>query len=330
MKSIVGFLLAAALLAGCGSSSSSSSESSGAASPSSDKKLSIAVIPKGTTHVFWKAVEAGAQEAGKELGVEVIWKGPLREDNKDEQIKVVQDFITKGVSGIALAPLDENALRTPVTEAQAASIPVVIFDSGLAEVQTTSYIATDNTAAGGMGGKRLGELLGGKGKVLMLRYQEGSASTDQREKGFLDEMAKLKGIEVVSSNQYAGPTAETAQKAAESLVNRFKKGEAFAVDGIFCPNESTAFGMLRALQNAGLAGKVKLVGFDSSPPLIDGLKAGEIDALVVQDPRKMGYLSVQTLVKHIRGEKVESKIDTGAVLVDKANLATPEIEKLLK
>lgn len=315
------------LLVSCSPGASTGSEPKGA----SDKKtsLSIVAIPKGTTHVFWKSVEAGALQAGKDLGVEVIWKGPLKEDDKDQQIKVVQDFITKKVDGICLAPLDANALRSVVMEAKDAGIPVVIFDSALAEVETTSFVATNNKVAGGLAGTRMGELLGGKGKVMVMRYQEGSASTTEREEGFLEEVKKNTGIEIVSDNQYAGPTVESAQAMAEKLINRFNANGSLGVDGIFCPNESSAFGMLRALEGAGLAGKVKFIGFDSSEGLVQGLTKGEIDALVVQNPTKMGYLAVEALVKHIRGEKVDPMIDTGAALVDKANLETDEIQKLI-
>ncbi len=321
---------AAVLLAlvGCNGGSTTDNGATGG-SGTDGKTLSIAVIPKGTSHVVWKSVEAGALEAGKDLGVDVIWKGPLKEDDKDQQIKVVEDFISKGVSGIALAPLDDNALRGPVMEAQGAGIPVLIFDSDLSDVDTTSFVATDNKVAGTMGGKRLGELLQGKGRVMMMRYQEGSASTMNREEGFLEAMKEFPGIEIVSSNQFAGASVESAQDTAETLINRFKKGEIFEVDGIFCSNESAAFGMLRALQEAGLAGKVRFVGFDSSDQLLKGLTDGQIDALVVQNPTRMGYLAVETMVKHLKGETVEKRIDTGAALVDKANLDSDEIQALV-
>ena len=315
---------AAALLAlaGC------SPESGGAGGSDSDQ-LTVAVIPKGTSHVFWKSVEAGALEAGEDLDVEVLWKGPLKEDNKDDQIKVVEDFITAQVDGITIAPLDENALRNVVMEAQTSGIPVVIFDSGLAEVETTSFVATDNKAAGKLGGEELAKLLNGQGRVLMMRYQEGSASTINREEGFLEAMAENPGIEVVSANQYAGASVESAQSKAETLINQFKSGDDFQVDGIFCSNESATFGMLRALQEAGLAGSVQFVGFDSSESLLGGLEASQIHALVVQDPVRMGYLAVETLVKKLRGEEVDKRIDTGAAVVTLENLQDPKIQSLV-
>jgi ribose transport system substrate-binding protein len=329
MKGLLSFVLLASLfVVGC---SGKPAEGGDLAPVAKGEKISIAMIPKGTQHVFWKSVEAGAMKAGKELGVDVTWKGPVVENDKDGQIKVIEDFVTKGVKGIGVAPLDDTALRIPVKEAQDAGIPVLIFDSGLKDsADTVSFVATDNKAAGKSGGMRLGELLKGKGKVIMMRYVEGSASTTEREEGFLEAMKTFPGIEVISSNQYAGATVETAQTKSESLINGNKKGDVLGVDGIFCSNESATFGMLRALQNAGHAGKVRFVGFDSSDPLVKGVEDGQIDALVVQNPVQMGYLAVKNLVAHIKGEKVEKRIDTGAMVVDKANMGKPEVLELIK
>ncbi len=323
---IVGLAL---LLAGCNrkpeAERPTGSEAKTPAKVPAATQLRVAVIPKGTTHEFWKSVHAGALKAQKELdAVQVIWKGPLKEDDRAAQITVVEDFITQQVDGIVLAPLDDKALVKPVKEAVAAGIPVVIFDSSLADKSYVSFVATDNYKGGCIAAQRMGELLAGKGDVLVLRYQEGSASTTKREQGFLDTIAKkFPGIKIVSSNQYAGATTESAQKAAENLLNRFTK-----LDGIYCPNESSTFGMLLALQAAGRAGKVKFVGFDSSAKLVAALRAGEIHGLVLQNPINMGYLAVKTLVEHIRGGQPERRIDTGAVLVTRENMDQPEMKQL--
>jgi len=293
-------------------------------------RLTIAVIPKGTMHVFWKSVHAGAVKASKELGVDIIWKGPIKEDDRDAQIAVVEDFISKGVSGIVLAPLDDMALRTPVASAAKSGIPVVIFDSGLQGSDFISFVATDNFKGGRIAGEHVAKLLNGKGDVIMLRYSVGSNSTAERERGFLDAVAKHKGIKVLSSNQYGGVTPESSYSASENLLSRFKKPDgSLSVQGIFCPNESTTFGMLRALQDGGFAGKVKFVGFDSSQQLIDGMKRGQIQGLVLQNPVNMGYMAVKTLVGHLRGEDVPKRIDTGAILVTPENMNEPAIRELL-
>jgi ribose transport system substrate-binding protein len=289
----------------------------------------IAVIPKGTTHEFWKSVHAGAQKAAQELGVNVIWKGPLREDDREDQIKVVETFINMRVKGIALAPLDSSALASVVTDASRSKIPVVIFDSDLKGDDKISYVATDNHLGGKLAGEHLGALLGGTGQVVMLRYAEGSESTQQREKGFLDAIARFPGIKVVSSNQYGGATTETAFKASENLLTAHKSPEGLSIQGIFCPNESTAFGMLRALEDGGHAGNVKFVGFDSSSKLVEAMAKGQMDATVVQDPIKMGYLAVKTLHEHLQGRAVDRRIDTGATLITRQNMNEQRMQELL-
>jgi len=317
------------VLAGCSSGpSTTGSKESTPGAGAEGKKLRIGFIPKGTTHEFWKGMQAGAEKAAGENNVDLTWKGPLKEDDREEQIKVVENFVAEHVDGIVLAPLDEQALKNPVKEAKAAGISVIIVDSALKDTPTVSFIATDNFQAGKRGGEKLAKALGNKGRVIMLRYAEGSASTMAREEGFL-QAVKDAGLQVISEEQHGGATRESAQSASENLLARFKKGDGLEVDGIFCPNESTTFGMLRALQNAKLAGKVKFVGFDSSKELIAGVEAGEIEGLVIQNPFKMGYEAVTKMVAHLKKEDVETKIDTGATLVDKANLNTPEVKALL-
>jgi ribose transport system substrate-binding protein len=291
-------------------------------------RLRFAVIPKGTTHEFWKSVHAGAVKASRELDVDIVWKGPLREDDLKQQIDLVQSFVAQSVSGIVLAPLSDKGLVGSVKVAADSRVPVVVFDSDLAGGGYVSFVATDNEAAGKAGGDELARRMG-KGKVVLLRYQEGSASTSNREKGFLAAVAAHPEIKVVSDSQYGAPTVEAAEKASENLLAA-TKADAGGVQGIFTPNESTTFGMLLALRKAGLAGKVHFVGFDASEKLVQAVRSGEIDALVVQRPFEMGYLSIKTLVAHIRGQSVERRIDTGSSLVTKDNVDTPDIQALVK
>ena len=297
---------------------------------SSDGKLTIAVIPKGTSHVFWQSIHAGAEKAAQEVGAEVIWRGPLREDDRASQVSEVEGFVTRGVSGIVLAPLDDSALVAPVSDAARSKIPVVIIDSALKGGDYISFVATDNMQGGRLAGEGLAGLLPNGGKVVMLRYAEGSASTNEREQGFLEAIAGHKNIDVISSNQYGGADVEGAYKKGEAMLSRFKKPDgSLAVDGIFCPNESTTFGMLRVLEDSGWAGKVKFVGFDASDTLVKGLADGHIDALVLQDPVKMGYLGVKTLVAHIKGFPVEKRVDTGVQLVTHDKMNDPATKELL-
>lgn len=312
------FLATAAVVSACGG-------------PSAPGRLNIAVIPKGTSHVFWQSIHAGARRAAKELDVDITWRGPLREDDRDSQVAEVENAVARRVAGIALAPLDEVALVAPVMSARRSGVPVVIFDSGLKGGEFVSFVATDNDRGGELAGEHIGKTLGGRGKAILLRYAEGHDSTTRREEGFLRGLKAFPQIEIVSSNQYLGADVEGAYKRAESILTRYKAADGtLDVGGIFAPNESSAFAVMRVLQDNGWAGKVKFVGFDASDGLLAGLRGGAIEALVVQDPVRMGYLSVVTLVRHLRGEPVEARIDTGVHLVTRDALDRPEIKQLVQ
>jgi ribose transport system substrate-binding protein len=305
---------------------------SGCSSKTSDgKKFTIAVIPKGTTHPFWKSVNAGATKAAADykaqsVDVQLIWKGPLREDDREQQIQVVEGFVSQGVNGIVLAPLDSKALVRPVEEAKKAGIPTAIIDSALESDQITSFAATDNRRGGNLAAARLGEIMGGNGKVIMLRYLEGSASTTDREEGFLEVMkAKFPGIELLSTDQYAGATRDTAKRMSENLLQRF--GD--QVTGVFASNEPANTGMLLALQDVGKAGKVSFVGFDASPQFVDAMKNGQMQGIVVQSPFAIGELGVKAIVDNLLGRPVEKRIDTGVLMITPENMGSPEAQKLL-
>src|SRR5437016_14661131 len=149
-KTLALVLLVAA--AGCGGGNTGTGSSSSG-------QYTIAVIPKGTSHVYWQSIHAGAQQAAKEFGVNIIWRGPLREDDRDSQVSEVEGFVSRGVSGIVLAPLDEAALMSPVADAKRSNIPVVIIDSGLKGSDYVSFVATDNRKGGRLAGEHLAGLL---------------------------------------------------------------------------------------------------------------------------------------------------------------------------
>ncbi|HKJ67385.1 MAG TPA: substrate-binding domain-containing protein [bacterium] len=296
-------------------------------------KLTLAVIPKGTTLLFWQSVHAGAIKAAREMDVNINWIGPEREDARQQQIGIVDNQTINQVDGIVLAPLDAMALRRPVEAAVGSGIPVVIIDSQLANSEEiiTSFVATNNREGGRIAGRHLGKMLDGKGRVAVLRYSEGSSSTTNREEGFLEAIGEFDGIEVVSDEQYAGATKAQAQQASENLLIRFQdEAGHLTVDGIFCPNEGTTYGMLMALRRQRLTGEVTFVGFDASDALVEGLRRNDIDGLVVQNPFRMGYLGVQTLVRHLRGDEVPRRIDTGVTFITRDNLEQPEIQQLIK
>ena len=305
-------LLVAGLL-GCGPSG-----------PVGKKKPQIAVIPKGTAHVFWQSVHAGAKTAGRDLNVDILWQGPQQETLKDQQISIVQDFIVKHVDGIVLAPQDQNAL-VPVAENVAlAKIPLVIFDSGINTDKYISFVATDNYRGGVEAAKEMGRLLKGKGNVIIVRVDPGSDSTNNREKGFEDTIKKdFPDIKIVGA-QYGYSDREKSRAATEDLLAAHPD-----VDGIFGPNESSTFGALLALQARKLAVKKAFVGFDSSTELVEALARREINALVLQNPFKMGYEGVKAIVEQLENRPPAKRIDTGVYVITSDNMNEPENKKLL-
>lgn len=316
VRAFVAASLVLASLAGCGGSGSSG-----------PKKLRIAVIPKGTSHDFWFSVRAGVERADAEFDdIVVTWKGPTSEGDTADQIKMVESFLADDYAGICLAPVDAVALRRPVDLAVSARVPVVIFDSGLADLNgVVSYVATNNYRGGERAGDYLAQLLGGKGNVILMRYDLTSQSTEQREQGFLDALAKHPDIKLLVADKYAGPLESGAIQLAETLLTQY--GD--QVDGIFCPNQSTTSGMLTALRRAGLAGKVKFVGFDAGENIAAGLKSGEINGTVLQDPVTMGYDTVRVMRDRLLGKEPPERLETAEALATTENLDDPKIHELL-
>lgn len=294
--------------------------------------FTIAGVPQGSLHKYWKTVRSGADKAVRDLlaqgvTVNLAWNAPLREDDREDQKRIVAGFIKKGVHGMMLAPFDSRNLVASVEEGARAGIPTVVIDSSLDTNQLVSYVATDNKKAGALAADRMGELLYGKGKVLILRYQEGSASTEDREEGFLERLHRAHpGITAISSDEYAGATRDTAKRASAGLLARYSKD----LHGIFTPNESSTAGMLMALQAMQLAGKLVLVGFDASDMYLDSMRYKQIQGLVVQDPFRMGEFGVKTLVDHLQGRAVPKRIDTGAKMVTPENMDRPEMLEFLR
>lgn len=300
------------------------------ASPLKDKTLHLAFVPKGMENVYWKSVEKGLRDAEKDakaVGVklDVDWNGPPNEGDRPAQVSLVENYVAQKLNGIILCPMDFQALVSPAEKAHAAGIPLVIVDSPLNYDQTVAFVGTDNEKAGNLAAAELAKELGDKGNVIMMRFLQGSASTNLREKGFLDEIKKHPGITVLDSENYAGDNRDKAFSKGSDLLNTFKG----KVDGVFTPNEPSTNGMLRALQQAGLAGKIKFVGFDGGETNMTALKKGEIQALVLQDPYTMGYRGVQTMLETLAGVKVPSNIDTGTVVVTKDNQGTDAVKTLL-
>jgi ribose transport system substrate-binding protein len=326
-RASLGLALALLALAGCTGSQQ-------------EAKYRVAVVPKGLTHEFWQSIHRGAERAAadlkeqRNLDVKVIWDGPTKESDTQEQISIINRQLAAGVNGIVLAPQHSETMVPPVKRAVDQHVPVVIIDSGLADTDIiVKYIATDNQEGGRVAARRLLQVLGDEGKtnpkLILFRYAPGSESTEKREKGFEEVIARAEAdgkvkVTWLSKDKYAGATPDSAQREASPLLNNLRDQ---GIDGIFAPNESSATGMLNALRSLKLNKQVKLVGFDSSEFLIDALREGEVDGLVVQDPYRMGYLGVYTMVMHLEGydvtpdsKKVQS---TGEYLVTRDNLDAP-------
>ncbi|MFK7766277.1 MAG: substrate-binding domain-containing protein [Mariniblastus sp.] len=301
---------------------------SGPPIPKSERPLTLAVIPKGTSHEFWKSVHFGAEKAAKELGnVKIVWRGPVVESDTASQIEVVKSMITLGVDGIVLAPNQKGGLVAATEEAIEEGIPVVIFDSGLDDgPKIVSYVATDNYKGGQLAAEEMAKAIGKKGNVILLRYLAGSESTEQRERGFLDGIAEYSNIKVVSSDQRGGENATTAKEKVDQLLQLF--GSELA--GIFAVCEPNANGTLEALRNAGLDGKVKFIAFDPSDGLVEGLENGSVSGIVLQDPVAMGYRSVMTMVGHLNDQPAEPFTSTGEYVATPDNLNDKRIRELLK
>jgi ribose transport system substrate-binding protein len=296
------------------------------AGPSGGKRT-LVMIPKATQSEFWNAVRRGGEQAAKEFGVELLWKGPSSENDRAGQKQVVQQFTNAGVAGILLAPTDSRALAAEVRTATAKGLPVLIFDSaveGEAGKDYVSFVATDNSAAGRLGGKHLMELVGAGGKTICFRHMEGHESTTKREDGAIEEM-KAGGAKILSDDRYTGDSPAAAQNTALNMIDVIRDA-----DGIFASNQTASEGLLLALRKRNLAGKVKFIGFDSSPLLVEALRSGEIDALVVQDPVNMGYQSVKLMLDHLAGKPVDPLTVTDVQLATKANMDDPKIKSLLE
>jgi len=290
----------------------------------SSKKKKIAVVPKGTSHVFWITVHAGAAAAGEKYGVEILWNGPPQETEYDRQMQIVDSYLTQHVDGLAVAATERKVLNRSLDRAAELGIPVTVFDSGVDSTNYMTFLATNNYEAGKMGARELARLLDGKGKVAMVMHAPGSASTTDRERGFEDVMkSEFPNIEVVQ-RQFGMSDASKSRAAAENILTAHAD-----LNGLFASSEPSSLGTALALKSRGLSGKVKFVAFDSSDTLIADLQGGTIDAMVVQDPFKMGFEAVKTLVDKLNGVTSPKQIDLPARVVRKADLDKPDVHELL-
>jgi len=287
------------------------------------KKL-IGVIPKATSHLFFVSVHAGVDAAAKEFGVDVVWNGPREETEYSRQIEIVDSMIARHVDALAISATDHAALVKPVQRAMAAGIPVTVFDSGLDVTGYVTFVATDNYAAGQTAARRLAALVSGKGKVAELMHKPGGMSTGDRERGFEEVIAKeFPAIQIVA-RQYGMADRAKSRDAAENILTAHPD-----LNGMFASAEANSIGAVQAIKARGLSGKIKLVTFDSSDMHIDALKDGTIDLMLVQDPYRIGYEAVHSLVMKLNGQTPPREMELNVHEIRKADLSQPDVQALL-
>jgi ribose transport system substrate-binding protein len=280
----------------------------------------IAVIPKGTAHVFWQSVHAGAEAAGREFHEKIDWEGPANETDYARQIEIFDSMLNRRVNGIVVAASDRTTLDASLDRASREKVPVVVFDSAVDSTNYVSFVATNNYEGGKMAARKLGELLGGKGSVAMIQNAPGSASTMDRERGFVEAMAKeFPGIKIVAQ-QYSMSDRAKGMAAAENIFTAHP-----SLDGLFASSEPSSVGASQALKSRSLVGRVKFVAFDSSEGLVKDLQDGVIDALVAQDPFKIGYEAVRAVTDKLNGKTPAKRVDLSAVVITRADLSKPEV-----
>lgn len=288
----------------------------------------IGVIPKETASQYWKGVRNGAEQAAKEEKVTILWNGPEVETDCERQIQIVEDMIAQKVDGIVLAPSNRKALVPTVEKTNARQIPCVIIDSGVETDKYLSYMATDNYKGGVLAAKRIGEILAGKGRVIVVAWTPNSASTDARLQGFRETLAKeFPAVEIVDTQFPNPPTMDKARDVTQDMLTRNAD-----IDAVFACNATTAGGALTALQSFQQDPgdrKIRMVGFDAWPMIVEGLKKGDLDSLIIQNPYKMGYEGVKAILRHIAGQEVPKDVDTGVELITRDRLSDPKVMELL-
>ena len=278
------------------------------------------MIPKANADLFWQSVHAGAVNSSWENNVDIVWDGPANETEIAEEMQIVETMINRHVDAIGVAPSDRSSFKIVIDRATAAGIPVVVFDSGVDTTNYVTFVATDNYAAGELAGERMGKLLKGKGRIVIVATNPGGASTVAREDGFKHTLTgKYPNIHILDE-RFGMSSIAISRTVAENMLTAHPD-----LDGIFCSNESGSEGAVSALLSRG--SKVKLVGFDSSPMLLDEVKAGHIDSLVIQDPFRMGKTVVDAAVQSLKGQTLPKKTALPARLVDASNINDPDVQQ---
>jgi ribose transport system substrate-binding protein len=291
---------------------------------------SIAIVAKGYSQPFWQNVMRGALQAARELGVTISFSGPDdaspagSADMVDQQIALAGEALARKPSVLCVDALDSRKLVPLLQKARAAGVPVIGFDSGVDSPVAVCTAATDNAAAAALAANKLAALLGGSGTVGFISANPADPAALDRQRGFAGEMKRrYPGIQLVGS-QYSGGDPRTSAESVKAMLQSTPE-----IAGFFGSDEGSAAGILNAVQDLGLAGRIVIVGFDSGQAQVDAIRGGLEAGAVVQDPVRIGYKTVEAAVDVLHGRRVPRRIDTGFHWYDRANIDDPAMAILL-
>ncbi len=327
-------LMTVVMLSACGSNNSDNSKNTGntggktstnnSGTKASGDKIYIPIISKGFQHQFWQAVKAGAEKAATEFNVEITFEGPETEAQVDKQIEMLQAALDKKPSAIGFAALDSQASIPLLQKAKDAGIPVIAFDSGVDSDIPITTASTNNVAAAALAADKMAELIGGEGEIGVIVHDQTSVTGVDRRDGFVNRIKeKYPNIKIVDI-QYGGGDHLKSTDLAKAMIQAHPN-----IKGFFGSNEGSAVGVINAVTELKKEGQITVIGFDSGKAQIDAIKSGVMAGAITQNPVGIGYETVKAAVEAIRGEKVESTIDTGFYYYDKSNIDSDEIKAVL-
>ncbi|MBN2983633.1 ABC transporter substrate-binding protein [Cohnella algarum] len=316
--------LLGSLLAACGTNASQNASGGAGEAGGDGGKMYIPIVSKGFQHQFWQAVKQGAEKAAAELNVEITFEGPESESQVDKQIEMLQVALDKKPDAIGFAALDSKASAPLLEQAKANDIPVVAFDSGVESDIPVATAATDNIAAAGLAADKMAELIGGEGEIAMIVHDQTSRTGVDRRDGFKNRIEeKYPNIKIVDI-QYGGGDHLKSTDLAKAIMQAHPN-----LKGFFGANEGSAIGVLNAVKEMNMQGKITIIGYDSGKQQIDAIKNGEMAGAITQNPIGIGYETVKAAVAAAKGETVEPNIDTGFFYYDKSNIDDEEIKAVL-
>ena len=290
---------------------------------SPEKRININVIVKKRDASFWAVVKMGAEAAGKEFGINVDFNGPADENDIAGQIEMVEAAIREKTDALVLAASDYTKLVAVVEKAVLEKIPVIIIDSDINSNKIKSFIGTDNVDAGKLLAETAIEKVGKNCNIAVMSFVKGAASSDQREEGLFSVLGEHPSINVLST-EYCNSDETIAEQITEKLVQKYPD-----IDAIICTNAYGTVGTARAIDRLGLSGKVKVIGFDSTPEEISFMEKDVIQSLVIQNPFSMGYLGIKYALDAMNNKPLPKRVNTGSKVIDKNNMYHPENQQLV-